>query len=66
MSVTTTYLGIIDGLHTYEVRDETGTVIGYNRCPYPPCPGKGWTLDEAAGVWVGPPDAEQPETASIP
>ena len=58
MSVTTTYLGVIDGLHTYEVRDESGEIIGYNRCPYPPCPGPGWTLDEAAGVWVAPAVAE--------
>lgn len=54
MSVTTTYLGVIDGLHTYEVRDESGVIIGYNRCPYPPCPGPGWTLDEATGEWVEP------------
>jgi hypothetical protein len=52
MSVTTTYLGVIDGLHTWEVRDESGTVIGNNRCPYPPCPGEGWTLDEVNCVWV--------------
>lgn len=31
MSMTTTYLGIIDGLHTWEVRDEAGTVIGKNQ-----------------------------------
>ena len=54
ITVSTTYIGMIEGLHTYEVRDESGTVIGYNRCPYPPCPGEGWTLDEAAGVWVAP------------
>jgi hypothetical protein len=54
VSVTTTYLGVIDGLHTYEVRDESGVIIGYNRCPYPPCPGPGWTLDEATGEWVEP------------
>jgi len=29
--MTTTYIGIIDGLHTYEVRDESGVIIGYNR-----------------------------------
>ena len=29
--MTTTYLGIIDGLHTWEVRDESGTVIGKNQ-----------------------------------
>jgi hypothetical protein len=56
--MTTTYVGVIDGLHTYEVRDESGSVIGFNRCPYPPCPGEGWTLDEAAGVWVAQADAE--------
>ena len=50
----TTYLGVIDGLHTYEVRDESGTVIGYNRSPYPPCPGPGWTLDEVNCMWVAP------------
>jgi len=50
--MTTTYLGIIDGLHTWEVRDEDGVVIGSNRSPYPPCPGDGWTLDEVNCVWV--------------
>lgn len=50
--MTTTYLGIIDGLHTWEVRDESGTVIGCNQSPYPPCPGEGWTLDEFNCVWV--------------
>jgi hypothetical protein len=29
--MTTTYLGVIDGLHTWEVRDDTGTVIGTNQ-----------------------------------
>jgi len=52
MSVTTTYLGIIDGLHTWEVRDEAGVVIGNNRSPFPPCPGPGWVLDEVNCVWV--------------
>jgi hypothetical protein len=28
---TTTYLGVIDGLHTWEVSDEAGDVVGYNR-----------------------------------
>ena len=28
---TTTYVGVIDGMHTWEVRDESGVVIGYNR-----------------------------------
>jgi hypothetical protein len=27
----TTYLGIIDGLHTWEVRDDAGTLIGINQ-----------------------------------
>ena len=31
ISVTTTYIGVIDGLHTYEVRDEAGEVIGFNQ-----------------------------------
>jgi hypothetical protein len=31
MSVTTTYLGIIDGMHTWEVRDEAGELIGVNQ-----------------------------------
>jgi hypothetical protein len=54
MSVTTTYLGVIDGLHTWEVRDESGTVIGMNQSAFPPCPGEGWTLDEVHCVWVAP------------
>jgi hypothetical protein len=29
--MTTTYIGEIDGLHTYEVRDESGVVIGVNQ-----------------------------------
>jgi hypothetical protein len=29
--MTTTYLGVIDGMHTWEVRDETGTVVGMNQ-----------------------------------
>jgi len=28
--VITTYIGVIDGLHTWEVRDESGAVIGTN------------------------------------
>jgi len=52
ITVTTTYLGVIDGMHTYEVRDESGVIVGYNRCPYPPCPGEGWKLDEATATWV--------------
>ena len=50
--MTTTYLGVIDGLHTYEVRDESGEIVGYNRSPYPPCPGDGWVLDEVNCVWI--------------
>jgi hypothetical protein len=52
VTVTTMYLGIVDGLHTWEVRDESGVVIGKNESPFPPCPGPGWTLDEANCVWV--------------
>lgn len=29
--MSTTYLGVIDGLHTYEVRDEAGELIGINQ-----------------------------------
>lgn len=29
--MTTTYLGIVDGLHTWEVRDESGELIGINQ-----------------------------------
>jgi hypothetical protein len=29
--MTTTYLGVIDGMHTWEVRDETGAVVGMNQ-----------------------------------
>lgn len=54
ITVTTTYIGVVEGLHTYEVRDESGSVIGFNRCPYPPCPGEGFVLDEATGTWVEP------------
>jgi hypothetical protein len=52
VNVTTTYIGLVDGLHTHEVRDESGTVIGNNRCLYPPCPGPGWVLDEATCTWI--------------
>jgi len=31
VTVTTTYIGVIDGLHTWEVRDESGEVIGMNQ-----------------------------------
>ena len=54
ITVTTTYIGVIDGMHTYEVRDQNGVVIGMNQSPYPPCPGEGWTLDEATGTWTEP------------
>ena len=52
MTVTITYVGVIDGIRTWEVRDESGTVIGMNQSPYPPCPGPGWTLDELTCEWV--------------
>jgi hypothetical protein len=29
--MTTTYLGVIDGLHAWKVQDEEGNTIGYNR-----------------------------------
>ena len=29
--MTTAYLGVIDGLHTWEVRDESGIVVGMNQ-----------------------------------
>ena len=29
--MTTTYVGIIDGLHTWEVRDEQGRLVGFNQ-----------------------------------
>jgi hypothetical protein len=31
MSVTTTYIGLINELHTWEVRDEAGELIGINQ-----------------------------------
>jgi hypothetical protein len=31
ISVTTTYIGFIDGMHTWEVRDEAGELIGTNQ-----------------------------------
>jgi hypothetical protein len=49
-----TYVGIVDGLHTWEVFNEAGELVGTNQSPYPPCPGDGWTLDTEAGVWVAP------------
>lgn len=48
MSVNTaTYLGVIDGLHTWEVRNAAGEVVGMNQSPLPP---DGWTLDETTGA----------------
>jgi hypothetical protein len=40
ITVTTTYIGVIDGLHTWAVRDESGTVIGINQAAdlTPPVP----------------------------
>ena len=29
--MTTTYIGVIDGMHTWEVRDESGTLVGMNQ-----------------------------------
>jgi hypothetical protein len=29
--MTLTYLGIIDGLHTWEVRDQEGQLVGFNQ-----------------------------------
>jgi hypothetical protein len=53
MEFTTVYIGAVDGLHVWEVRDaSTGEVVGFNRSPYPLCPGEGWVLDEDACVWV--------------
>ena len=45
----TAYIGIVDGLHTCEVRDESGVVIGTNASVVAP---DGWTLDEATGEWT--------------
>ena len=50
--MTTTYVGIVDGLHTYEVRDESGDLVGTNQSAYPPFPGEGWVLDENACTWI--------------
>ena len=50
--MTTTYIGIVDGLHTWEVRDENGIIIGTNQSAYPPCPGDGWILDEVNCIWI--------------
>jgi len=40
MSVTTTYIGLINGLHTWEVRNEAGETIGINQATdlAPPVP----------------------------
>jgi hypothetical protein len=32
--MTTTYIGVIDGLHTWEVRDEAGELVGMNQSDY--------------------------------
>jgi hypothetical protein len=53
--MTTTYIGIVDGLHTWAVCNEAGDLIGTNQSPHPPCPGEGWTLDVVANVWVEEP-----------
>jgi hypothetical protein len=39
--MSTTYIGVIDGLHTWEVRDEADEIIGLNQSEYltPPVPG---------------------------
>ncbi|NDD83227.1 hypothetical protein EBZ38_02970 [bacterium] len=29
--MTTEYIGIIDGVHTWQVRDENGNIIGFNQ-----------------------------------
>jgi len=34
ITVTTTYIGEINGMHTWEVRDEKNTVIGINQSAY--------------------------------
>lgn len=53
MSVVTTYIGVIEGMHTWDVRDaDSGEMIGINQSPYPPRPGEGWVLDDATGTWV--------------
>lgn len=31
MSVTTTYIGLVEGLHTWEVRSEAGELVGINQ-----------------------------------
>lgn len=45
----TTYIGIVDGFHTWEVRNEAGEVVGFNQSV---SPGEGWTLDTTTGIWV--------------
>lgn len=34
--MTATYIGLVDGLHTWEVRDDDGNVVGKNQSPHPP------------------------------
>jgi hypothetical protein len=48
----TTYVGIVDGMHTWEVRNEAGELVGMNQSPRPPCPGDGYVFDESTGEWV--------------
>lgn len=31
-----TYIGIVDGLHTWQVSDEDGNIVGINQSPYLP------------------------------
>ena len=47
--ITATYVGIVDGLHTHEVRDEAGTLVGTNASTNAP---DGWTLDPETGTWI--------------
>ena len=48
----TTYIGLVDGYHTWEVRDDSGKLIGNNKSLIPPCPGDGFVFDDAAGEWI--------------
>lgn len=49
--MTIEYIGVLDGLHTWEVRDAAGALVGINQSAIGPCPGEGWTLDTLTGVW---------------
>ena len=53
----TNYIGLIGGMHTWEVRDEDGVVIGTNQSPHPPCPGEGWVLNTDTATWEPAPDS---------